>query len=121
MRSTAVSARPSAEEEEARKRCARESRLALSDVIVDIERAVCGSDYGGTSWTTRTEADDIRARLRLGPGKRLLDLGAGSGWPGLYLARRAGCDVTLTDLPVDGLQAAKQRAARDGLTGHCWF
>jgi len=121
MRSTAVSARPSAEEEEARNRCARESRLALSDVIVNIERAVCGSDYGGTSWTTRTEADDISARMRLGPGKRLLDLGAGSGWPGLYLARRSGCDVTLADLPVDGLQAAKQRAAGDGLTGAKWF
>jgi len=88
--------------------------------MLDIERAVCGSDYGGTSWTTRAEADDIGARMRLAPGKRLLDLGAGSGWPGLYLARRSGCDVMLSDLPVDGLRAAKQRAARDGLTGISW-
>lgn len=119
MGSGSVPARPSADEREARKRCARENRFALDDLILEIERVVCGSDYGGTSWTTRAEADDIGARLRLAPGKRLLDLGAGSGWPGLYLARRSGCDVTLSDLPVDGLQAAELRAARDGLTGVC--
>lgn len=87
--------------------------------MLAIERAVCDSDYGGTSWTTRVEADNIGAWLGLAPGRRLLDLGAGSGWPGLYLARRSGCEVTLTDLPVDGLQAAKQRAARDGLSTAC--
>jgi ubiquinone/menaquinone biosynthesis C-methylase UbiE len=121
LRGRSVAARPSAEEQEARKRCARECRLGLTDTVLDIERAVCGCDYGGTSWTTRAEADDIGTRLRLAPGKRLLDLGAGSGWPGLYLARRSGCDVTLADLPVDGLRAARRRAARDGLTGACWL
>lgn len=119
LRTRSDSARPSAAEREARTRCARESRLALNEGMLDIERAVCGSDYGGTSWTTRVEADDIGTRLCLAPGKRLLDLGAGSGWPGLYLARRSGCEVTLTDLPVDGLQAAKRRAARDGMTAAC--
>ncbi len=48
---------------------------------------------------------------------RLLVIGAGSGWPGLYLAATSGCDVTLTDLPFDGLQIAAGRAAQDRLPG----
>jgi ubiquinone/menaquinone biosynthesis C-methylase UbiE len=55
--------------------------------------------------------------LALGPGKRLLEVGAGSGWPGLFLAQESGCDVTLTDLPIDGLRLAKQRAVSDQLPG----
>jgi hypothetical protein len=58
---------------------------AQSPVILSIERSVCGCDYGGTSWTTRDEAERIGAILGLRPGLRLLDLGAGSGWPALYL------------------------------------
>ena len=50
-------------------------------VIKDIERRVFGSDYGANSWTTRAEADDICQLLELRSGHRLLDVGAGSGWP----------------------------------------
>jgi 2-polyprenyl-3-methyl-5-hydroxy-6-metoxy-1,4-benzoquinol methylase len=57
-----------------------------SAVMLAIERQVCGCDYGGNSWTTRDEAQHIGANLDLKPGMRLLDVGAGSGWPGLYLA-----------------------------------
>jgi SAM-dependent methyltransferase len=49
----------------------------------------------------------------------LLEVGAGSGWPALYLAARAGCDVTLTDLPPGALRIAMERAARDGIPGAC--
>jgi hypothetical protein len=38
--------------------------------------------------------------LGLGPGRRLLDVGAGYGWPGRYLARETRCTVILTDLPL---------------------
>lgn len=55
--------------------------------------------------------------LALEPGKRLLEIGAGSGWPGLYLALESGCDVTLTDLPIEGLRLAKQRAVLDRHSG----
>ena len=34
-------------------------------------------------------------------------------------AKKTGCDVTLTDLPFDGLRIALGRAARDGLRGDC--
>ncbi|HSG95761.1 MAG TPA: methyltransferase domain-containing protein, partial [Afifellaceae bacterium] len=91
-----------------------------SPVMLIIERSVCGCDYGGNSWTTRDEAEQIAERLELSPGVRLLDLGAGSGWPGLYMGKRSGCDVTLVDLPLNGLRIAAQRAGKDGMTGNVW-
>lgn len=98
-----------------------EYRLAQSGVILELERAVCDSDYGGTSWATRTEARRVAGLLRIGPGTRLLDVGAGSGWPGLYLARSTGCDVTLVDVPLEGLRIAAERAVADELAGDCWI
>jgi ubiquinone/menaquinone biosynthesis C-methylase UbiE len=86
-----------------------------STVMRSIESSVCGCDYGGTSWTTRTEADGLIASLDLRSGMHLLDLGAGSGWPALYMAKRSGCNVTLVDLPSTGLQIARDRAFEDGI------
>ncbi len=94
--------------------------LARSEGMMEIERAVCGCDYGGTSWTTRDEARKVAEMLALGPGKRLLEVGAGAGWPGLYLAKRTDCDVALIDLPLEGLRVAVERAAADKLAGTCW-
>jgi phosphoethanolamine N-methyltransferase len=88
--------------------------------MLTIERRVCGCDYGGNSWTSRAEAQQMAARLGLRPGVRLLDLGAGSGWPGLYLGKTSGCDVTLVDLPLSGLRIAAERARKDGMTGNVW-
>jgi SAM-dependent methyltransferase len=64
---------------------------------------------------TRSEADDLAVRLDLGPGVRLLDLGAGTGWPALRFAATRRCEVVLVDLPEAGLRMAMERAVRDGL------
>jgi len=80
-----------------------------------------GCDYGGTSWTTKSEAEDIAGRLSLAPGRRLLEVGAGSGWPGLYMARISGCEAVLLDLPYDGLRAASLRSQADQTTEQCRF
>ena len=93
---------------------------AQSPVMLSIERSVCGCDYGGNSWTTRDEAQQISTRLGLRPGLRLLDVGAGSGWPGLYMAETSGCDVVLVDLPLTGLRIAAERAAKDRIPGTYW-
>lgn len=92
-------------------------QLIESDLLRQIERSNCGCDYGATSFATLEQVPELIAKLRLEPNKRLLEVGAGSGWPGLYMARKTGCDVTLTDLPIEGLQVARQRAAADKLTG----
>jgi len=80
-----------------------------------VERTTLGCDYGGTSWTTRTQAAQIIEMLSLRPGIKLLDVGAGSGWPGLFLADTSGCDVTLLDLPLNALIKARQRASSDSI------
>ncbi len=80
-----------------------------------------GCDYGGTSWTTKSEAEEIAERLALAPGRRLLEVGAGSGWPGLYMARLSGCEAVLLDLPYDGLRAASLRSQTDQTLGQCRF
>jgi ubiquinone/menaquinone biosynthesis C-methylase UbiE len=51
----------------------------------------------------------------LDPTVRLLNVGAGSGWPALYLAKISGCDVTMSDIPLSGLRAALAWASNDGL------
>ena len=88
--------------------------------MLAIERSVCGCDYGGNSWTTQAEAEQMAARLALHPGARLLDLGAGSGWPGLYMGKTSDCDVVLVDLPLAGLRIAAERADNDGIPANVW-
>ena len=90
---------------------------ARTPVMAAIEVSVCGCDFGGSSWTTRAQAEQMAQHLKLRPGMRLLELGAGSGWPGLYLALATGCDVALVDIPLNGLRIAADRAAGEGLAG----
>lgn len=75
-----------------------------------VERAVIGTDWGANGYTTRDQADRLGHLLGLEPGRRLLDVGSGRGWPGLYLAAKSGADVVLTDLPIEGLRLALRRA-----------
>ncbi len=107
-------------EQEVAETFGQQYELVLEDVMLAMERDSCGSDYGGTSWTTKAEADRVGRLLDLAPRDRLLDIGSGAGWPGLYLARTSGCDVALTDLPLSGLQIAAKRAVADQLAGVCW-
>ncbi|NKB50629.1 MAG: methyltransferase domain-containing protein [Rhizobiaceae bacterium] len=86
-----------------------------NSVMLAIERQVCGCDFGGNSWTIQQQADDHIRILGLKPGVKLIDLGAGSGWPGIYMAKQSGCDVTLVDLPEIALKMAVQRAQDEGV------
>ncbi len=103
----------SREEQELSEHFADEYRRAQTPVMLDLERAVCGCDYGGTSWTTRDEAERMGRLLELGEGRNFLEIGAGSGWPALFLAGETGCDATLVDVPYDALRIAADRVARE--------
>jgi SAM-dependent methyltransferase len=83
------------------------------EVLDSIERAVIGADWGANGYTTLTQADELADRLELEASKRLLDIGTGQGWPGLYLARKTGCEVVVTDLPIEGLKRAVVRSEHE--------
>jgi cyclopropane fatty-acyl-phospholipid synthase-like methyltransferase len=104
--------------------CARPYRAATSafppeQVTAHVEQLVLGADYGGDGYTTVGQACELARRLGLRPGLRLLDLGSGRGWPGIYLAKTSGCQAVLTDLPPEGLRVAAARAARERIAGRC--
>lgn len=90
------------------------NRLCCHPARMQIEAAALGVTYGSTGYTTRTQADHLADHLLLGPGVRLADIGAGAGWPGLYYATTTGCTVIGTDLPLDGIRRATDRAADEG-------
>ncbi len=96
-------------------------RLCCTPPMAAAELDVLGADYGSSGYTTLTQAADIGARLCLSPDDRLADIGAGSGWPGLYLCQRTGCRVVGTDLPIGGLRRAQTRAGADGLIGRAAY
>ena len=98
---------------------ASDYEIGQSPVMLEIEQRVRGSAYGATSWTTRAQAETAAARLGLATGRRLLELGGGSGWPALFFATVSGCEVVVTDLPLSGLRIARARAVCDGLDNRC--
>jgi hypothetical protein len=90
-------------------------RHTPSQLARQIEERVIGGDWGANGYTTMAQADTLARELHLSATDRLLDLGTGRGWPGLYLASRTGCRVVLADLPSEGLRAAADRAVAEGL------
>jgi len=90
-----------------------------SEAELQVEREVYGANVGARGYTTVGQADALAEHLALRPGMRLLDIGSGRGWPGLYLARRSGCEAVLTDLPPEAPRAALARARRQRLDRRC--
>ena len=89
--------------------------LADSDATRVVELEAVGTDYGNAGFTTLTQADVIADLLELRPGELLLDVGSGAGWPGLYLAKRSGCRVVVSDISAAGMAHARRRATADGM------
>jgi SAM-dependent methyltransferase len=107
-------------EHEARDRFADRYREDRVDVVRDIERRVIGGDWGANGYTTIAQADDLANRLHLRREHLLLDVGAGRGWPGLYLAATTGCTVVLADVPVEALHVAAARIGDEELDARAW-
>jgi SAM-dependent methyltransferase len=104
-------------EQETTRLFAERYRVPPAEVSRRVELAVIGADWGVNGYTTAAQADLLGRELGLRPGTRLLDLGAGRGWPGLYLAATTGCQLVLSDVPIEALQAAAARARSERLSG----
>jgi SAM-dependent methyltransferase len=89
--------------------------ITAAPLLGEIERRVIGGDWGANGYTTIAQADLLATGLELSAADRLLDIGTGRGWPGLYLAVRSGCRAVLADLPLEGLQVAAARAQAERL------
>ena len=104
-------------EQQAAGRFAERYRIAPAEVSRRVELEVIGGDWGANGYTTMAQAGLLARELYLRPGTLLLDLGAGRGWPGLYLAASTGCGVVLADVPVEALRLAAGRARAENLAG----
>src|SRR5450631_3686182 len=63
----------------------------------------------------------LAAKLLIGPGDRVLDIGSGWGGLGLYLAEMTGASVTGVTLSTEQLQVSNARAAEKDLSGSAKF
>jgi 2-polyprenyl-3-methyl-5-hydroxy-6-metoxy-1,4-benzoquinol methylase len=91
----------------------RYAAAASNPIIDEIETEVIGGAWGANGYTTLDQADELARRLDLRPGVRLLDVGTGRGWPGVYFATRYGSEVVGTDMPMDALAAGTARARHE--------
>ena len=116
-----MSARPKTEEERTIERFRERYGRPGSRAQCAVERAGIGASVGSNGYTTIAQADELGRWLRLGSGVRLLDVGCGRGYPGLYLARETGCSVVASDLPLFSLRAGLARATRQRLRRRAAF
>lgn len=65
-----------------------------------------GSTANG--WTTVEQVEWLVSVLGLESGDRLLDLGAGRGWPGGLMAQRTGAQLVSIDLPLEALRQGRR-------------
>ena len=78
-----------------------------SDAARLVERAVHGHEVGLNGYTTMEEAQSLAEWLLLTAKSRVLDLGAGRGWPGLHFASLSGCSLVSTDVPLSAMHEAR--------------
>jgi cyclopropane fatty-acyl-phospholipid synthase-like methyltransferase len=63
-----------------------------------VRREAFGQDMGQSGWLTADEWLTFADRLNVVRGSEVLELGSGSGGPGVYLAERRGCRLTGADV-----------------------
>ena len=83
-----------------------------------VDAAVLGQDVGLGGFTTVEQAKQLAGHLEIPLGARVLELGAGRGWPGSHVAASSGCRLVATDVPIEALIAAKAYLEIGSEPGH---
>ena len=92
-----------------------------SDAEAAVRRETYGEDLGQTSWMTAPEWLDLADRCGITAGSDVLEVGSGSGGPGVYLALQRGCRLTGVDINVHGVQNANALAEARGVADRVRF
>ncbi len=108
-------------QEDILKRFIERYSTGVSPALNAVERRAIGAVVGANGYTTVAQAERLLSVLDLEPGARLLDIGAGRGWPGLYLSQRSECRAVITDIPCPAIATARARAERLKLIGRSDF
>lgn len=87
-----------------------------ADPQIEVRRETYGEDLGQASWLTAVEARRWFDLLRLGPGRPALEVACGSGGVTCAMARHTRAACIGIDINPHGIEAANERAKRDGLT-----
>jgi cyclopropane-fatty-acyl-phospholipid synthase len=91
---------------------------AIYDLFLDRDRQYSCAYFAkdmGLDAAQLAKKRHLAAKLALGPGQRVLDIGSGWGGLAVYLAKAAGADVTGVTLSREQLNVANERVAREGL------
>ena len=90
-----------------------------SPVEAEVWAQALGDEYPAElapySYTTRTELTRIAREVHVSAGDLLVDVGAGRGGPGLWVAATTGASYCAVDIAQSGLDEVQRRAERLGL------
>ena len=78
-------------------------------------------DIGQNSWLTADEQRRFLGWLDLDGSSEVLDVGSGSGGPGLFMVRETGCRMTGVELNESGVEAANATAHERGMADRAVF
>lgn len=92
-----------------------------ADTYQQIRRETYGNDLGQTSWITLDEGEKFCRWLNLAPSKQVLEIASGTGGFAAYVARKYHVEVSGVDINQEGINAAIERARREGLTAALHF
>ncbi len=86
-----------------------------------VRRGTYDEDVGQASWLMMSEARDFFRLLRLGPGRRVLEVACGSGGVTCRMARETGAQCVGIDINEHGILAARRAAQAQGLEAQVAF
>ena len=92
-----------------------------SDAEAAIRRETYGEDLGQTSWMTAPEWLHLADRCGIVADSDVLEVGSGSGGPGVYLTLQRGCRLTGVDINAHGVDNASALAAARGVADRVRF